>query len=525
MGRAGVSTASAVAAYRFEGFVLDLMRGALLTTTGEEVPLRRQAFELLRLLVENAGRLLDRDTINQAVWPDVTVSDDSITQCVRDIRRALGDETQSILKTVPRRGYLVAAKVAIVRDQPTAMPVSLPDRPSIAVLPFANLSGDPEQDYFADGMVEEIITALSRIQWLFIIARNSSFTYKDHAVDVKQVGRELGVRYVLEGSVRKSGSRLRITAQLIEAETGAHLWADRFDGELQDVFDLQDKVASSVAGVIEPAVQVAETRRSATRPTTDLGTYDLYLRSLATFFPISKERIIEAVALFEQAIAIDPHFGPAHSWAALCHQRLVSDGWATDPELSRRRSIERARRALDVSGSDPAVLVNAASALAYFGEDIGAMIGLAERALALNANFARGWFISGVLRLWGGYPDIAIRHVESMLRLSPRERLGQPLATIGTAQLFKREFDAALASLLLSIHDQPGSPGTYRMLAACYAHMGRLDEARSVIAELRSITSQVMPAHLPWRNTDHRELVLSGLRLAVNAAQCSEPMT
>lgn len=513
-----MSKASAVAAYRFEGFVLDLMRGALLTTTGEEVPLRRQAFQLLHLLVENAGRLLDRDAINQAVWPDVTVSDDSITQCVRDIRRALDDQAQRILKTVPRRGYLIAASVAIVRGQPAVPSMSLPDKPSIAVLPFANLSGDPEQEYFADGMVEEVITALSRIQWLFVIARNSSFSYKGQAVDVKQAGRELGVRYVLEGSVRRGGTRLRITAQLIEAETGAHLWADRFDGSLEDVFDLQDKVASSVAGVIEPAVQIAETRRSATRATTDLGTYDLYLRALATFFPISKERIGEAVVLFEQAIAIDPDYGPAHSWAALCHQRLVADGWAAEPELSRRRSIERARRALEVGGSDPTILVNAASALAYFGEDIGAMIGLAERALALNANFARGWFISGVLRLWGGFPDTAVLHVENMLRLSPRERLGQPLATIGTAYLFKREFDEASSRLLLSIQDQPRSPGSYRMLAACYAHMGRLEEAGSVVAELRDITSQIMPAHLPWRNADHRELVISGLRLAVENA-------
>src|SRR5216117_1412695 len=187
----------------------------------------------------------------------------------------------------------------------------LPDKPSIAVLPFQNLSGDPEQEYFVDGMVEEIITTLSRIRWLFVIARNSSFTYKGEAVDVKQVGRELGVRYVLEGSVRKGGNRVRITAQLIDALTGTHLWADRFDGSLEDVFDLQDKIAVSVAGVIEPALQAAEMRRSAARPTNDLTAYDLYLRAIAVFFPITKERVIEALRLFEEAIAIDPHYGPA----------------------------------------------------------------------------------------------------------------------------------------------------------------------------------------------------------------------
>ena len=187
-------------------------------------------------------------------------------------------------------------------------------------------------------MVEEIITALSRIRWLFVIARNSSFTYKGQAVDVKQVGRELGVRYVLEGSVRKAGDRVRITAQLIDAVTGTHLWADRFDGSLEDVFELQDKVAVSVAGVIEPALQAAEMRRSAARPTTDLTAYDLYLRALAVFFPITKERIFEALGLFEQAIAIDPHYGPALAWAAICHLRLVDDGWAEEPETSRRKA-------------------------------------------------------------------------------------------------------------------------------------------------------------------------------------------
>ena len=229
----------------------------------------------------------------------------------------------------------------------------LPDKPSIAVLPFANMSGDPEQEYFADGMVEEIITALSRIRWLFVIARNSSFTYKGQAVDVKQVGRELGVRYVLEGSVRKAGNRVRITAQLIDALTGTHLWADRFDGSLEDVFELQDKVAVSVAGVIEPALQAAEMRRSAARPTTDLTAYDLYLRALAVFFPITKERIFEALRLLEQAIAIDRHYGPALAWAAICHMRLVIDGWAEEPETSRRKAIDLARQALAGGGERP----------------------------------------------------------------------------------------------------------------------------------------------------------------------------
>ena len=226
----------------------------------------------------------------------------------------------------PHAGEGSALSARVGAAEPPVLP--LPDKPSIAVLPFANMSGDPEQEYFADGMVEEIITALSRIRWLFVIARNSSFTYKGHAIDVKQVGRELGVRYVLEGSVRKAGGRVRITAQLIDAVAGAHLWADHFDGSLEDVFELQDKVALSVAGVIEPALQAAEMRRSAARPTTDLSAYDLYLRALAEFYPRTKERVLEALGLLEQAIAIDRHYGPALAWAAICHVTLVRDGWA-----------------------------------------------------------------------------------------------------------------------------------------------------------------------------------------------------
>jgi tetratricopeptide (TPR) repeat protein len=218
-------------------------------------------------------------------------------------------------------------------------------------------------------MVEEIITALSRIRWLFVIARNSTFTYKGRAVDVKEVGRELGVRYVLEGSVRKAGGRVRITAQLIDALSGTHLWADRFDGSLEDVFDLQDKVALSVAGVIEPALQAAEMRRSAARPTTDLSAYDLYLRALAVFYPMTKERIVEALGLLEQAIAIDRHYGPALAWAANCHMRLVRDGWAEEPETSRRKAMDLARQALQVSENDPGILANAAFVLAQFGEE------------------------------------------------------------------------------------------------------------------------------------------------------------
>jgi adenylate cyclase len=413
----------------------------------------------------------------------------------------------------PVRVYRVRDVGAAKTPAPPALP--LPDKPSIAVLPFANMSGDPEQEYFADGMVEEIITALSRIRWLFVIARNSSFTYKGQSVDVKQIGRELGVRYVLEGSVRKAGKQVRITGQLIDAVTGTHLWADRFDGSLEDVFELQDRVAVSVAGVIEPTLQAAEMRRSAARPTTDLSAYDLYLRALAIFFPITKERIFEALGLLEQAIAIDRHYGLALSWAAFCHGRFVIEGWTEEPETSRRKAGDLAREALLVGENDPGVLANAAFVLGYFGEDVSAMIGLIDRALALNPSFARGWYVSGILRLWAGQTDPAIEHAGTSLRLSPREPVGTPLSLMGGAYFFKRQFDEAASKVLLAIQDDPGFPPSYRVLAACYAHMGRLDEARAIVAQLRTITPLVVPNFLPWRNPEHRELLLSGLRLAM----------
>jgi adenylate cyclase len=394
-----------------------------------------------------------------------------------------------------------------------AEPLPLPDKPSIAVLPFANMSGDPEQEYFVDGMVEEIITALSRIRWLFVIARNSTFTYKGQSVGVKQVGRELGVRYVLEGSVRKAGNRVRITGQLIDTTTGAHLWADRFDSSLEDVFELQDKVASSVAGIIEPALQAAETARSAGRPTGDLTAYDLYLRAYAMFLS-SARQIPEALRLLEQAITRDPRYGPALAWAAFCCFRLLIEGRSEDPAADRLKGADFARRALEVAGDDPGVLAHSAQVLAYFGEDIDAMVALVDRALALNPNYARGWHISGALRNWAGHPDIAIEHLDAALRLSPRARIGTTVATIGHAHFLARRFDEAAAKLLLAMQEDPSYLAPYRFLAACYAHMGRLDDAREIVTRLRAITPIVMPDASYLRNPQHRELYLSGLRLA-----------
>jgi TolB-like protein/class 3 adenylate cyclase len=445
----------------------------------------------------------------------ICISDDAFRQVRGKVEAEFDDLGEQSLKNIarPLRVYRVGSLPATNQPISPAAALPVPDKPSIAVLPFANMSGDPEQEYFVDGMVEEIITALSRIRWLFVLARNSSFTYKDQAIDVKQVGRELGVCYVLEGSVRKAGGRVRITAQLIDAVTGAHLWADRFDGSLEDVFELQDKVASSVAGVIEPVLQAAETARSADRPTDDLTAYDLYLRAYAIYWS-SARRVPEALRLMEQAITRDPRYGPALAWASVCCYRVLSDGRSEDPTADRLKGADFARRALEVAGDDPGILANVARALAYFGEDIGAIMALVDRALALNPNFARGWQVSGAVRLSAGQPDIAIEHTECSLRLSPRARAGPAFSIIGFAHFISRRFDDSVPKLLLAIQENPSAPGPYRVLAACYAHMGRLDDAREIVARLRALPSFVIPDASFLRKAEHRELFLSGLRLA-----------
>jgi len=503
--------------FSFGDHVLDLDRREL-RRSGEVVALQPQVFDLLVYLVRNRDRVVSKDDLLAAVWGGRIVSESTLTSRISAVRRAVGDdgEIQRLIRTAHRKGLRFVGHVTEAPAPPRPL-AALPDKPSIAVLPFANIGGDPEHEYFADGIVEEIITALSRIRWLFVIARNSSFTYKGRAVDVKQVGQDLNVRYVLEGSVRKAGQGVRISAQLIEAASGAHLWADRFDGSLDDVFELQDKIAIDVAGIIEPALQVAETARVAKRPTDDLTAYDLYLRAYAMFFT-SARQIPDALRLLEQAIERDPGYGPALAWAAVCCLRLCMDGRSGDIEADRRNGAEYARRSLQVAGDDPGVFANAALALAYFGEDIGAMMTLVDRALAFNPSFARGWYVSACLRLWAGQPEVAIEHAEASQALSPRAQVGFSFTIIGGAHFFCGRFGEAVPKLLLAIQEDPDYPPPYRYLASCYAHLRQLDEARDIVRRLRAITPLVLPSYDQIRNADHRELLISGLRSAAGEA-------
>ncbi len=508
----------------FEEFRFDRRIGVLLRRDerGVFAPLTigSRALGILGVLIERAGELVPRSEIFSAVWPETIVEDSNLDVQIAALRRLLDKSRTggSSIQTIRGRGYRFTVPVTRVPADAAILEASnglrLPDKPSLAVMPFQNMSGDREQEYFADGMVEEIITALSRIKWLFVIARNSSFTYKGQAFDVKQVGRELGVRYVLEGAVRKASSRVRISAQLIDATTGAHLWAERFDGLLEDVFELQVKVAISVAGVIEPELQAAETARSAHRPTSDLTAFDLYLRALRHLDRFERDGLVQGLDLLEQAIERDPDYGPALAIAAHCHQGLEVNGCAEDPETTRRNSLDLARRALRCGADDPDVLALAAFVLGYFGEDINVSLGLIDRCLALNPSHARGWHWSGLLRVFAGRPDKALEHFKSYLRLSPRERLPTYLNGIGEAYFFGRRFDEAAPNLLASLELAPNFPVTYRVLASCYAHMGRLDDAREIVKRLRAITSVVMESAARYRNPKHRELYVSGLRMA-----------
>jgi TolB-like protein len=320
-----------VETFRFGNVVLDISRGSLRDGDGAEVALRPKSLDLLLTLARNSGRIMSRDELFDAVWPDVTVTEDSIAQCVREVRRAIGDSEGRILRTIVKRGYCLDIEAR--SDPPVPEPKQAPSvpvaegRPSLVVLPFQSIPYDPETEWFADGIVEEITTALSRFRSLFVIARNSAFTFKGQTVDVRDVGERLGVRYVLEGSVRRALGQLRVTGQLVEAETGAHVWADRYDGVPSDVFELQDKITSAVAGVLEPSIRRAEMSRAVRKPTSDLTVYDLYLRALPGMYAWSKAGYDSAKSLLEEAVARDANFAQVRGMLAILWEFGAYFGW------------------------------------------------------------------------------------------------------------------------------------------------------------------------------------------------------
>jgi TolB-like protein len=390
--------------FQFAGHTLDVARGSL-RASDREVALRPKSFEVLRYLVEHAGRLVNKGELIEAIWPGTVATDELLMHCVSEVRHALGDGGRTIIKTVPRRGYRFDAPVSRAATDWQAAPIvtlpradlsaaarclepPLPNRPSIAVLSFQNMSGEPAQEYFTDGVVEEIITALSRFSNLFVIARNSSFTYKNRPVDVRQVGRELGVRYVLEGSIRKTANRVRITAQLVEAAGGTHLWADRFECGLDDVFDMQDHVTVHVVSAIVPKLEQAEIARAKRKPTESLDAYDYLLRGMERLRRNTRASVLEALRLFSKAIELDPDSAAAHALAAYCYVQRRASRWMTDPVWEITEATRLAREAVRLGKDDAASLARAGHALALLIHEYDAAGSFIDRALLLNPNLA-----------------------------------------------------------------------------------------------------------------------------------------
>ncbi len=395
---------------------------------------------------------------------------------------------------------------------------SLPDKPSIAVLPFQNMSGDAEQEYFADGVVEDITTSLSRMPWLFVIARNSSFTYKGRAVDVKQVGRELGVRYVLEGSVRKAAGRVRITAQLVDAGTGAHMWADRVDGSLEDIFDLQDRVSASVVGAIAPRLQQAEIERAKRKPTESLDAYDYYLRGLARDLT-ERESNEEARRLFYKAIELDPDFAAAYGMAAACYVQRKANGWCVDRPAEIAEVARLARRVAELAGDDTVALSEAGYALGFVAGDLDGSSAMLERALALNSNIAASWYFSGFINVYLGEPDIAVDRLTRAMRLSPRDPLLYYMhAAMAYAHFLAGRYAEALPWADMALRENPRHSLTNRIGAATYAVCGRQSDAEKAASRLLQIDPSFrvenLKDYVPLRRLEHLERLSSALRQA-----------
>jgi len=385
----------------------------------------------------------------------------------------------------PVRVYRVQPRGAAASSRPT---LALPDKPSIAVLPFQNMSGDHEQEYFADGMVDEIITALSRFRSLFVIARNSTFTYKGRSADVKQVGRELGVRYVLEGGVRKAANRVRIIGQLIDTTTGTHIWADRFEGGLEDAFDLQDRVTASVVGAIAPKLEQAEIERAKRKPTESLDAYDYYLRGRAHAIRWTREGNSEALQMFYKAIELDPDFASAYGMAAYCYSQRKGFGWVANRKQEIAETAELARRAAALGRDDAVALGAGGWALALVVGDLDDAAAFIDRALELNPNLAVTWQFSGWVRVWLGEPKVAIEHLARGMRLSPLDPLMFiALGATAFAHFFAGHYDEALLWIQKTVRERPNWPEGPRLVAAAAALSGRPMEAQQAIARAREM--------------------------------------
>ena len=516
-------------------FRLDV-EGEILFRGAEPVMLGRRAVAVLRALVERPGIPVTKDALIDAAWAGLAVEENNLSVQIAALRRVFGEEPggERWIETLPRRGYrfvgpastgsTVAAE-PLLSSLPTAADaptLTLPPQPSIAILPFQNMSGDPEQEYFADGMVEEIITALSRFLSLFVIARNSSFIYKGRSVDVKQVGRELGVRYVLEGSVRRSANQLRITAQLIDASTGAHIWADRFDGALEDVFDLQDRLAGRVVGALAPKLEQSAIERAKRKPTGILGAYEYYMRGMAAIYRFTiREANVEALQLFKRAIALDPEFASAYGLAAYCYVKDRTNRWPTD-DLARDIAEAEwlSRHAVRLGSDDAVALATGAGALAYVVRDLDAGAACIDQALLLNPNLMWASYFAGFIKNWMGEPEAAVGHLMHAMRLSPVDPL-MPLMQMATAHahFFAGRYDETWSWSAAALRGTPNLLPALRIGAAGAALAGHTQTAQKAVARLLQLNPNERVSNLedifgPYRRPEDPRSYAEGLRRA-----------
>jgi len=519
--------------FRFENYCLDANRREL-KRGSELIPVGPKVFDLLLFLVQNREQVVTRDELLQALWDGRIVSESTLTSHVNAARTAIGDtgKEQRLIRTISRKGVRFIGKIE-EQELPASIPIAatdiageiltaalaLPDSPSIAVLPFRNLGGNVEQDYFADGIVEDIITALSRIRWLFVIAHNSSFTYKGRTVDEKQVGRELGVRYVVEGSVRQSEGRIRITGQLVDASAGTHLWADRFEGRLDDIFELQDQIATSIVGAIASQLERAEIERARRKPTGSLSAYDNYLRAMPHLHRGTREAINEALPLFHKAMQLDPEFASPHAMGAWCHVWRKINGWMTDREQEFAEGLRLARLAVELGKDDAVALTRSATALAHLAGDLDSGIALIDKALVLNPNLAAAWFLGGFLKTESGDPDAGIEFFARAMRFSPLDpEMFRMHAGMALSHLFAGRFDMAASWAEQSFRQLPAFLLPVAIFAASRALAGRTEQARTAIEHLQKLNSGFrisgLQGWIPIRRPEHLAIFETGLRKA-----------
>jgi TolB-like protein len=507
--------------YSFDEYELDTDRREL-HCNGDLVSLEPQVFDLLKFLIQNRDRVVSRDDLIAAIWGGRIVSESALTSRINAVRSAVGDSgnDQRRIRTLPRKGIRF---IAAVQEEPAklgaavaAEPISLPEMPSIAVLPFTNMSGDSEQDYFADGMAEEIITAMSRCKWLFIIARNSSFTYKGKSVDVRQIGRELGVRYVMEGSVRRAGDRLRIVGQLVDATSGAHIWGDRFEGGMSDVFELQDRITESVVAAIEPWLQLAEIERIKRKPPADLAAYDFLLRAQQLEFEFTAASLAAALRCLDQALSIDPSYARALGLAAFCHAQRCVQGWAENQKLESEKGLQLSERALELAKDDANVLWMAAYAIRELGMDPGRARDIAYRSIHLNPNSAIALTIAAWIEAPLPNPKAALQLLERAERLSPRDPRAWSMATAqALAHFVDGNYEQSISSAKRALAQNPRFAIALRLLAASLSKTGNAEQAFETMKRVLEIepqlTSSKLRARVPFMPESTWERLSEGL--------------